>query len=63
MEKETANRIIGRLYKFGKMESAKRFADNCNGVMMVVLGDDGKFWVGVSRDTEALVKAGYEYAN
>jgi len=63
MEREAANRIINRLYKFSKLEAAKRFADNCNGIMMIVLGDDDRFWVGVPRDTEALVNAGYEYAN
>lgn len=51
-----------QIYKFNSLKLAKSFAGNCKKMHLIVLGDDGKFWVATPRITEALVKSGYEYA-
>lgn len=50
------------IYKFDSLALAKTFVDRCLKMHLIVLGDDGKFWVAVPRITERLVKQGYEYA-
>lgn len=50
------------IYKFNSFALASSFADRCLKLHMIVLGDDGKYWVALPRITEALVKLGYEYA-
>jgi len=62
MDGKRANKIINRMYKFRKLNTARNFANHCNGTMLIVLGDDDRFWVGVPPDTEKLIEAGYEYA-
>lgn len=51
-----------QIYKFNSLGLAQSFADNCKKLHLIVLGDDGKFWVTTPRITEQLVKACYEYA-
>lgn len=48
--------------EFNELAVANRFADNCNKIHMVVLGDNGKYWVMLPKFSERLVKSGYEYA-
>ncbi len=48
--------------KFTSLAVANRYADGCIKLHLVILGDDGYFWVGTPRITEQLVKLGYEYA-
>ena len=51
------------MYKFHELETAKRFAYRCEKIMMIVLGDDGLYWVTTGKEASRLVKAGYEYAD
>jgi hypothetical protein len=43
-------------------DAAFRWAENCIKLHMVVLGDNGKFWVVCFSDAHKLVKLGYELA-
>ncbi len=49
--------------KFTDYYLAKSFAENANKLMLIILGDDGKFWVGFPAETEKLYRQGYEYAD
>lgn len=50
------------MYKFKSLGIARSFSDRCVKIMMIVLGDDGMFWVVTPRVGERLVASGYEYA-
>jgi hypothetical protein len=52
-----------QIFRFNTPTSATAFANRCEKLHMVVLGDNGEFWVAVPAVTEWLVKNGYEYAN
>ncbi len=43
-------------------DSAFRWAANCHKLHIVILGDNGKFWVCCFADAQKLVKMGYEPA-
>jgi len=43
-------------------ESAFRYAEKCNKLHEVILGDNNQFWVVCFSDAQRLVKAGYETA-
>lgn len=43
-------------------DAAFRWAEKCIKLHMVVLGDNGKFWVVCFADAQKLVKLGYELA-
>lgn len=43
-------------------DAAFRWANNCNKLHTVMLGDNGKFWVVCFADAQKLSKMGYEYA-
>lgn len=47
---------------FTKMESAFRWAENCHKLHIVMLGDNGQYWVVCMADASRLVKSGYEIA-
>ena len=55
--------IKSQITRFNTLASATAFANRCEKLHMVVLGDNGDFWVAVPAATEWLVKNGYEYAN
>lgn len=67
--KNTANnakrweKIKSQITRFNTLARAAAFANRCEKLHMVVLGDNGEFWVAVPTVTEWLVKNGYEYAN
>ncbi len=48
--------------KFNTLAAARAYRDRCKKMQMIVLGDDGLFWVAVPKITEWLVREGYEYA-
>ena len=50
------------IWKFGNLETARMFAFRCYKIHMVVVGDDGKYWVMRPVDSEKLVKKGFKYA-
>jgi hypothetical protein len=54
--------LESQVTKFSNLANAKSFANRCNKIHLVILGDDGKFWVALPKITEQLVKHGYEYA-
>jgi hypothetical protein len=56
------NSLEIQVTKFSSITNAKSFANRCNKIHLIVLGDDKKFWVAPPRVTEQLVKSGYEYA-
>ncbi len=48
--------------RFSTIALARSFRDRCHKINLIVLGDDGKYWVALPRITEWLVRNGYEYA-
>ena len=54
--------LESQVTKFSNLAKAKSFANRCTKLHLIVLGDDGKFWVAPPRVAEQLVKSGYEYA-
>ena len=48
--------------QFISREAAFSWANNCIKLHMVVLGDNGKFWVVCFSDAQKLVRLGYELA-
>ena len=57
------NDIKSQITRFNTLAIATAFANRCEKLHMVVLGDSDEFWVAVPAITELLVKNGYEYAN
>lgn len=49
-------------FEFSKKENAFGFADKCEKMQMIILGDNGKFWVVSMAEGARLLKAGYEMA-
>ena len=63
LKKEQFEKLITQVSKFNTLEAAEDCVNNhCVKLNMIVLGDDGLYWVAVPAVTEKLVKAGYEYA-
>jgi hypothetical protein len=52
-----------QLSKFSSLKLAKSFVGRCEKINLIVMGDDGKFWVALPKVTDQLIKLGYEYAN
>lgn len=48
--------------QFSNLEGAKRWANNCIKPHIVLLGDNGKYWVACFTDAQKLSKKGYEIA-
>ena len=55
--------IKKQIYRFSTLTAAKAFADRCEKIHMIVLGDNDEYWVGLPATTEWLGKNGHEYAN
>ena len=52
-----------RRFEFSSLSLAKSFVNRAEKINMIVLGDNGLFWVMAPRHSEVLVKeAGFEYA-
>ena len=51
-----------QIAKFSTLGVAESFAARCAKLHMVMLGDDGMYWVVKAADGEKLYKLGYEYA-
>ena len=47
-------------YKFTNLENAKSFANRCDKMMGILMGDDSKFWVVCMSDFAKGIKSGYE---
>ena len=50
------------IYRFRSSELAWGFANHAEKAMMVLLGDDERYWVVRMADAERLLRAGYEAA-
>jgi hypothetical protein len=48
--------------QFSNLEAANRWANNCIKSHIVMLGDDGKYWVACFADAQKLHKMGYGIA-
>ncbi|QKI80600.1 hypothetical protein [Kroppenstedtia eburnea] len=48
--------------KFNQLATAQSFANRCQKIQMIILGDDDKFWVVSPREAKALETAGYQLA-
>ena len=53
---------MGKVYKFYSMALAQSFRDRLTKTALIILGDDGRFWVACGRDAAELMKQGYEVA-
>ena len=53
---------MGKVYKFSTMALAQSFRDRITKTALIILGDDGRFWVACGRDAAELIRAGYEVA-
>ena len=51
-----------QIYRFRRHGLAFNLADRALKPMMVLLGDDGRYWVVRMSDGERLLRAGYEAA-
>lgn len=50
------------VHPFNSLANAKFFTNRAAKMMMIVLGDDDRYWVVTPADGERLILAGYEYA-
>jgi hypothetical protein len=50
----------GQMFKFSRQQIAQDFADRAAKAMMIILGDDQKFWVVTMAEGERLIRSGYE---
>ena len=51
-----------QIYRFRRYDSAERFADHDVKSMIVLLGDDERFWVVTMANVERSLRAKYELA-
>lgn len=49
--------------KFSTYALADSFRNRCIKMMLIILGDDGLFWVVPLAEGERLTQSGYEYAS
>ena len=54
--------IRNNIDQFSSLEAANRWANNCVKLHIVMLGDNGKYWVACFADAQKLSKIGYEIA-
>ena len=50
----------GKVYKFNKLELAESFANRTVKMSVIIMGDDGKYWVAIGADAQQLISNGYE---
>jgi hypothetical protein len=50
-------------FKFNSYANAQNFKNRCIKIMMIILGDDDKYWVVTPAEGEKLTRRGYEYAD
>ena len=53
---------IETIYRFSSLANATSFSQRCVKIMMIILGDDEKFWVVTPAHATRLMKEGYELA-
>lgn len=62
MTTQEFNEIRKNLDQFRSLDNARAYVARAKKIMMILMGDDGTYWVGLPRYTEKLYRAGYEYA-
>ncbi len=50
------------MFKFTRLGSAIRFTHHADKLLMILMGDDERFWVTTPAQAERLHRQGYEYA-
>jgi hypothetical protein len=50
------------MFKFNTLAAATSFVNRAKKIWMIILGDDGLFWVVTPAQAAQLVKQGYELA-
>jgi len=48
------------MHKFTSHTLAQNFQNRATKTMVIILGDDGKFWVCTGREAAKLIKNGYQ---
>lgn len=48
------------MYKFAELTNAQSFVNRASKIWMIVLGDDGKYWVVTPKEAARLERQGYE---
>ncbi len=61
MNKEEFSKIEKRLIKVSSIETARNIVNSSDKTMLILMGDDNKYWIGRPIDTEKLNQKGYEY--
>jgi hypothetical protein len=51
-----------KIFKFTALHNAQTFADHCEKMHGIILGDDQRFWIVCMADFDRMIKAGYEAA-
>ena len=51
-----------KIWKYTSRANAESFRDRANDTMVILLGDDNKYWVVTGRQAHNLIKAGYSVA-
>ena len=51
-----------KTYKFNSLKNAESFRNRMTKTALIILGDDGKYWVACGRDADQLMKQGYQVA-
>lgn len=59
---KTALGLRNNVDQLSNRDAAFRWANNCKKLHVVMLGDNGKFWVACFADAQKLSKMGYEPA-
>ncbi len=52
-----------KVFKFSSLSHAMSFTERCEKLYVIVLGDDGKFWVTTLGEAQELETLGYEIVN
>ena len=50
------------IFKFVELANARGFVEHATKIMLIVMGDDMRFWVVTPADATRLQRAGYEIA-
>lgn len=59
---ETKGAEMGKVYRFSKLSAAQSFQARAAKATMIILGDDGRYWVALLADAQRLLDQGYERA-
>lgn len=55
-------KLKSQVWEFSTLASAKSFCFRSKRILLIILGDDGKYWVSYPAIANKLVNLGYQYA-